>query len=492
VIALGFRFMRGYHATPWGHHVNEGLPEWPPSSWRILRALVATWKRTLPSLPEAAVRTLIARLAQGPPSFFLPPATLAHSRHFMPAPLKKTLVFDAFVVLNGADEVVAVWPEAQASHDELALLERLLRNLPYLGRAESVCEARLVQTAPDVNCFPLDEGRGVPDTHEAVRVLVPKAAIPTHELVQTLTIETGVLRGQRRTLDPPGSQWVTYLRPRECFAGVPLRRATTAGRRRRASTVARYVIHGAPRPLVTRSLEVGELARRSLMAWYGRINGGANSEILSGRSQSGALLKGHRHAFYLPTDEDRDGRLDHLTVVAAGGFGAGELAALGSLRQLNPGRGKPQLALLFLGVASKEDSGAHGVIGPARAWRSATPFVLNRHPKTRSGGEPKLRKDGTWIDGPEEQVRREWELRRQLDPSLPQLVKVEICRGARVSGRQVRWLEFERWRRRGGGKGIAFGTGFRLEFSGEVVGPVALGYGCHFGLGLFLPESEQR
>lgn len=39
---LKLRFPGGrYHATPWGHHVNEGLIEWPPSPWRLLRALIA-------------------------------------------------------------------------------------------------------------------------------------------------------------------------------------------------------------------------------------------------------------------------------------------------------------------------------------------------------------------------------------------------------------------------------------------------------------------
>jgi CRISPR-associated protein Csb2 len=32
-----------YHANPWDRAVNEGATEWPPSPWRILRALVATW-----------------------------------------------------------------------------------------------------------------------------------------------------------------------------------------------------------------------------------------------------------------------------------------------------------------------------------------------------------------------------------------------------------------------------------------------------------------
>ena len=39
---LKLRFPGGrYHATPWGHHVNEGLIEWPPGPWRLLRALIA-------------------------------------------------------------------------------------------------------------------------------------------------------------------------------------------------------------------------------------------------------------------------------------------------------------------------------------------------------------------------------------------------------------------------------------------------------------------
>jgi CRISPR-associated protein Csb2 len=41
VPTLRLRFPGGrYHATPWGHHVNEGQVEWPPSPWRLLRALM--------------------------------------------------------------------------------------------------------------------------------------------------------------------------------------------------------------------------------------------------------------------------------------------------------------------------------------------------------------------------------------------------------------------------------------------------------------------
>ena len=63
-----------------------------------------------------------------------------------------------------------------------------------------------------------------------------------------------------------------------------------------------------------------------------RINGSrGNSRILSGKSDAGVVATGHGHAFYLPTDEDNDGRLDHLTLVASDGFGTDELRAIDTL-----------------------------------------------------------------------------------------------------------------------------------------------------------------
>ena len=45
MLAIRFDFTANrYHATQWGRHVNEGVLEWPPSPWRILRAIVATWQ----------------------------------------------------------------------------------------------------------------------------------------------------------------------------------------------------------------------------------------------------------------------------------------------------------------------------------------------------------------------------------------------------------------------------------------------------------------
>ena len=107
MIAIALRFHSGrFHATPWGRHVNEGAPEWPPSPWRLLRALVATWKRKLDGeFAESDMLALLSNLAS-PPSFVLPPATTGHSRHYMPTARFKngreetTLVLDTWAQVN--------------------------------------------------------------------------------------------------------------------------------------------------------------------------------------------------------------------------------------------------------------------------------------------------------------------------------------------------------------------------------------------------------
>ena len=55
--SLGLRFPWGrYHATAWGRQANEGAAEWPPSPWRILRALYATWRARAPAAgPQAGL-----------------------------------------------------------------------------------------------------------------------------------------------------------------------------------------------------------------------------------------------------------------------------------------------------------------------------------------------------------------------------------------------------------------------------------------------------
>ena len=160
-ITLSFPTGR-FHATHWSQYVNNNRPEeWPISPWRLLRALVAVWKRKLsndPLLSQSLVEAIFAQLTT-PPMFKLPPATLGNTRHYMPiAEIEKNKqkttgapVLDTFVVLHPEAKLGFLWAEASLSLEELKGAERLLSHLHYLGRAESVCMAEVCLNWSDLS-----------------------------------------------------------------------------------------------------------------------------------------------------------------------------------------------------------------------------------------------------------------------------------------------------------------------------------------------------
>ncbi len=502
-IALSFPSGR-FHATPWGHHVNEALPEWPPSPWRLLRALVAAWKRKLSpdALGEGIMGELLGKLTT-PPLFVLPPAALGHSRHFMPwhkqwkpeSPhAARTLVFDAFVALAPDAEVLIFWPEAALEPAEREAVEELLRHLHYFGRAESWCSARIAETPPDtaINCRPIDAQTGeVPPGTEPVQVLAPDPATwKTWEYraeakpspAWNLLAETADLHKERWS-DPPGSRWLTYLRPANAFAPEPIPRPSSAPG---PVHVVRYALDGTVLPLLTETVYVAEMARRYTQGTFGRLLRGESSPVLSGKAPDGTPLSGHGHTFFLPTDEDGDGRLDHLTLFAADGYAPDrELKAFDAFRKMH-GPGGTELRLLLLGWGSIADFASVPLLARAQTWRSVTPYVPTRHYKRRgtkrdTGGEANFLVS----------VLRE-DLNRRGFPDPADIRILDRCQ-VRAHGsmapprRSFRWLQFRRERLTGGGRcGTHPGTGFTITFHQPVQGPLALGYGCHFGLGLFV------
>ena len=149
MIRIDLHFLAGrFHATPWGRHVNEGEAEWPPSPWRLLRALISSWKRTAPELSQKSVEAVLQKLA-APPNFRLPRAVASHTRHYMPQMSKNLLVHDPFIVIqreeDGEVEPMSIlWEDQTLADDEAMLLRTLLKGLSYFGRAESWCEAKVV------------------------------------------------------------------------------------------------------------------------------------------------------------------------------------------------------------------------------------------------------------------------------------------------------------------------------------------------------------
>lgn len=470
MIAVKLRFLAGrFHATPWGHHVNEGVAEWPPSPWRLLRSLTATFYRARPSgVTQDQLRRIVAALA-APPLFHLPPANTSHTRHYDQAN-GGIKFFDTFVALDPQDAVWCLWPGAELAEDDSKALAALLRDLGTFGRAESWCEAELSgeDDAPQPNSTPFEEGQTLTRL-EPVRVLLPEEGGET--VLDSLLVETTTMR-KARQLDPAGSRWMTYIRTADA-----LRARKTAPSRRAVPilkpTTARFALDSTVLPLVQDALPFAEQVRRALIR--NRV-ATEHSEVITGKRTDGTPLEGHAHAHYLPSDEDGDGRLDHMTVYAQRGFEPQDVTALGALRTIYRKGNRPEVRMVLTGLGKAEEFSEGCVLfGPSRRWRSVTPFSLPRF-ATRGAGKPARPRDL-----PEAQLVRELRVRR-----LPEPVSVRRVDGYDINDRPlVRWLEFETRRFKGEtGYGLA---GFELEFAEAVPGPITLGFASHFGLGLFMP-----
>jgi CRISPR-associated protein Csb2 len=244
-------------------------------------------------------------------------------------------------------------------------------------------------------------------------------------------------------------------------------------------------------PPVTETLPLAEQARRALLSkckYLARRDhpGLADADIWRqspafwGKDDDGRPRTGHQHAFFLPADEDGDGRLDHLTVFAPMGFNALECLAMHHLRRLPLGEGD-SLQLLLIGVANPDDFRSP-LLTESNIWTSATPFIVTRYPKLR----------GTKRDYPEDYASPRIFARHVLRQELgrrPDLPQVELIEAEEFIGARRLWpIQFKRFRSKRGDDGGRRPAGaFRITFASPVRGPLCLGHSCHFGLGLFAP-----
>ncbi len=492
MIGIEVRFLAGrFHANAWHHAHNEGIPEWPPSPWRVLRALVHA--ACMRGVPRERAEPLLARISE-PPRYLLPRAVDAHTRHYMPDVARSdhetSRVFDTFVAVEGGAKepspLLVAWP-VELTADERALLVELCASVGYLGRAESWAELRVVDVAEDAawSCVP-EPAAAAP---HATTLLAPQSATGIAEwsagrprpkrgadvprsLWDVLTF-TGARFEAEGWTDVPGTARVRYV-----FRGAPFLRAVvpTAGPRRSEDpTVACFAVRSAVLPRLTDAIRICERLRTAAMSQSRRRCGDARV-VFSGHGQRDLE---HRHARYLAATsgehEARRGRIDRLYVSATAGFAPDDVIALQQIRRLW-GDGGHDIELVLIGLGHAADFGGltaprTPVLGCSRIWTSATPFVPVRHPKVRRGVE---------IDSIEDQIRQ-------------QCLRTLGCEPVAITpiGRRDEWLRFHRRRTRGGGRrGPDLAVGARLVFASPVQGPIALGFGSHFGLGVFTAAPD--
>ena len=345
---------------------------------------------------------------------------------------------------------------------------------------------------------------GRPSTERAIETKLDKALKSkgrqahtlTERLVDALALDTADYqdRGWSR---PPAAREVVYARAPEAAPSVAARATgrRTARTPRDLPTVARFLLAGRPLPRIEDAVRVGELMRRAALARFGwETDETGNRRPLapweiSGRGVDGQPLKdpSHRHAFWLPEDADGDGWIDHVSVFIAGGMNREVQGRLDRITRLwlapkqrpeavdaEPGR-REGMALALEGFGHPADfaCGAR-IFGTSRRWRSVTPFLASGHLKAAGyAGE----------------VRRLLKRRGLAGADI----QVEALKEIDVGGTPRRAIHFHRFRSRGReAQHDAAGALLDITLPEPVTGPLAIGYGSHFGLGLFTASPDDE
>jgi CRISPR-associated protein Csb2 len=503
MIAFAFNFPVGrYHATPWGRHANEADVAWPPEPVRILRALIATWWRKADHarFPKAVLDDLIDALALELPVFHLPQAVHTHVRAYMPAPSDRKLIYDAFLRLDRDAELIVAWRGVAFGPEQKELCSHLLERIGYIGRAESWTCARMADNwNGKFNSFAREPGQvpigdipvevavslgptgwaqlrtqllqGTSGTRTAKRVAM-EVTLP-ERLSDALSVDTGDWQ-RAGWSDPPPLRRVVY--DRQPIGPLP---SSRSWRRPSIHTeppgrpeVARFVLAGRPQPRVEEALRIGELTRAALMS-----GGGDPPPEFSGRAANGPQRDdpAHAHAFFLPEDADGDGLIDHLIVYCRRGFSREARRRLDRLTRLwlahgrvdeEGERGRKEWRVALEDIAAPQ---AFGKVSPllrhSRVWSSVTPYLMPWHAKRDFGAA--------------EQISREILCRG----TLAALTDVTLLDQKAVSKRAIRFLRMRS--RKGLVQPDRVGCFLSLTFAESIPGPLAFGFGCHYGLGSF-------
>lgn len=492
-----------FHATPWRvNPFDDPHGEWPPSPWRLVRAVTARWyqwAREAERQPDLAqLAELQGALCRSTYTFHLPPDARKGTplRQYHPTEFgwrpaeKKKAGMRSYGTSLVQDNYWCVPPEApvwwfiegDGWTDELrTVLSQCLGRITYFGRAETLTRIRMVSAAPDIptpNCTLVDKRAA-----GAVPVLSPLSDATRDDIERTTDNPQAVRRGV-----PPGAQWLYAVRPQ---------RPATRERRRRPEhrtdchlmqfAIARNVAPE-PRALVRltsrfRGAVLRELLRLKMdgaAANWTQASSSVREAVadMTGKDANGAALIGHRHTEFLAWCEDR-----HPTRILAWRgsrpFDADEqeailLAAARDVSWAAAGSYSDEwkVRLVPLDRAVPPPPGFNGQA--STVWESVTPYVPPRH--YLRGGKERER------EAVEEQIRRE--LR---DRAIAQDVQVEVLGSPAWVAVHVPRRQAHRRASIGDRRGLRI----RLIFAEGVVGPVRLGHSSSFGLGLFRPLAPQ-
>jgi CRISPR-associated protein Csb2 len=491
-----------FHATPWRvNPFDDPYGEWPPSPWRLVRAVTARWyqwAREVEREPDLAqLEKLQSALCKSTYAFHLPPDARKGSplRQYHPTEFgwrpagRKKAGMRSYGTSLVQDNYWCVPPESAVwwfiegdcwTKDLVEALDQCLSRMTYFGRAETLTRIRVVGSGgqiPEANCTLADQR-----TAGTVPVLSPLATAKREDIQRT-TDDSEVVG---RTV-PPGARWLYAVRPPRPAVREHGRFPITRPDCHLMQFAIGWNVAPDPRRIVRltsrfRGAVIRELLRLKtgdVSAPWGRVDHDARESIadMVGKDANNVPLKGHRHTeFFVWCEESVPTRL--LVWRGARAFDADEQKAI--LRAAVPdvswaaaGSDAAEWKLRLIPL-DRDVPAPPGFDNQASAvWESVTPYVLPRH--HLRGGKERQRESMA------EQIRRELQYRGvavdvQVESVGPPVwVSVHVPRGESTRRAFI---------------GDKRGQMIRLRFEAPVTGPIRLGHSSSFGLGLFRPCRE--
>jgi CRISPR-associated protein Csb2 len=488
-----------FHATPWRvNPFDDPHGEWPPSPWRLVRAVTARWyqwAREAEQEPDLAkLEELLAAMCDSSYAFHLPPDARKGSalRQYHPTEFgwrpaeKKKAATRSYGTSLVQDNYWCVPPESPVWWfiegddwtDELrALLAQCLERMTYFGRAETLTRIRIAgwtTGVPTPNCTLVGKR-----TAGAVPVLSPLKDASRDDIERTTDHPEAVKRAV-----PPGAQWL--------YAARPPRPASREHRRVPAHRPDCHLMQFAlgwnvtpnPGAIVRLTSRFRGAVLRELLrlktgdasATWTHLGKNIREAVayMAGKDANDEPLKGHRHTEFLAWCEDGQPRRilvwrgsrafdpDEQEAILLAAARDVSWAAAGSDSE----EWKVRLVPLDRGVPSPP-----GFDGKSsNVWESVTPYVPPRH-HLRGGKE---REGESMVD----QIRRELQRREAAHDVEVELVGSPKWVSVHVPRRETNKRAFIGDRR---------GQMIRLRFTTRVAGPIRLGHSSSFGLGLFRP-----
>ncbi|MEM1279260.1 MAG: type I-U CRISPR-associated protein Csb2 [Cyanobacteria bacterium P01_H01_bin.152] len=475
-----------YQACAWGNHHSEGVIDWPPAPWRLLRAIAAgSYNVHLAAKHLPTLKQLLHKLAAALPSYTLPPTT--YIQHRSPRPQinnktvkvgpGKTLYSAGLLMSQEANKLFIHWPVTLSETEEL-VLQLCLSGLTYLGRREAAATLTLVEQAPSPNAE-VDPG--------GTRIVAIASPDQTSEqLWDALNLSAHENYGKNRSAVFPGVQQATYR-----VAVLNPQRSTFSGSKQHMVTLA---VNPAPVNSPRLPMKLGlKLTNRLHQTLVSRCP----DTIFTGQSM-GQLSHDHNHTIIQCVADSTGRYVEQLKLYSHDGYDTAHLAVISTCNRFQGIARGYDVSLSLVDLGSTEAA--------TQDWKSATPFFLSRFPAVRRG-KPRMLTEQYQKDGPEHQVLRylqflpwlglEGTARYQEHDQGLALYLNDVLTAIVACEPFPQFWEWAAVRAQGktehpkGKKVGRIGYSVQLHFTAPVKGPIMLGYAAHYGLGAMQPMRER-